>query len=144
MKNKHYIKTVEDIKYCEEKGLTLFSEDDSHYFKFERGCWNEFEGRKLWLYHAAIDPTDVYYYEEEPEEQQEVTEKDVGKLCWFFNKAKDGVDIRRPFVAILWRIDNDFKYPFVDDVTGLHWQHCRRLSPAEVAEITGYKVEKAE
>ena len=79
-KKKHYIKTIEDIKYCEENGLTIYSDCYTNYFyKFENGCWNEFynNGKNLSFYNHGLNVCDgeLYYYEEESEEQTEATEK---------------------------------------------------------------------
>lgn len=148
---KKYLNGIEEILAYKDTNIKIYRElpdykekEAVNYYTFINGilCWFE-EEQNAWTIGASIFNSDKFYVWEEGEEpMQEATEEDVGKLCRFFNEAKDGVDIRKPFVAILWRIDNDFKYPFVDDATGSHWEHCRRLSPAEVAEITGYKVEE--
>lgn len=71
-------------------------------------------------------------------ERREATEDDLGCLCYFWDEEDDKEEL-----GILNGYDpsDDDKY----HITGLGWfQHCRRLSPSEVAEITGYKVEEAE
>lgn len=40
---------------------------------------------------------------------------------------------------ILKRVSQKFSY---EGSGGSLWLHCRRLSPTEVSEITGYKVEE--
>ena len=142
---KKYLKTIEDVLALKDTDTKIYAEkDEERYYQFVKGvlCCFSINNDHVCIGDWVTLGMNLYTLEEEPE--QEATEADVGKLCWFFNEAKEGVDIRKPFVAILWRIDNDFKHPFIDDATCTHWEHCRRLSPTEVAEITGYKVEKAE
>lgn len=62
---------------------------------------------------------------------KEATEEDIGKLCWFWDKECD----KR--MGILDHIEDRLYY-----VGDWFYDHCRRLTPAEVAEITGYKVEE--
>ena len=66
------------------------------------------------------------------EEQQEATEKDIGKLCWFWD---DNVN---KFIEVLDVCDKDYKIPYE---CGLGWyNHCRPLTKAEIQEF----MEKAE
>ena len=130
MKNKHYIKTVEDIKYCEEKGLKIYPRMEGFYFEFRSGVWNEYdENDSLVSYQTTLFVSDNLYYEEEP--IQEAIEEDVGKLCWFWD------DECNKRMGILDHIEDGLYY-----VRNWFYGHCRRLSPAEVAEMTGYKVEE--
>lgn len=65
-------------------------------------------------------------------------EKDVGCLCYCWDEEDDKEEL-----GILEDYDksDDDKY----HITGLGlFQHCRRLTPSEVAEMTGYKVEEKE
>lgn len=137
MKKKHYIKDISDIKYCEEKGLTIYSYTwEPDFFKFDNGVWCMYSDNELKSYNSSFDVSydDLYYYEEEPEEQ-EATEKDVGKLCKFYDTEAD--EPRYSVLEKVFKEDSDF--PFMDSCCDT-WEHCRRLSPAEVAEITGYGV----
>lgn len=137
MRKKHYIRTVEDIKHCEENGRMLFSKDNIHSFKFERGCWSEYDDEgNLWIYNASIDPEEVHYYEEESEEQQEATEKDVGRLCWFYDTEKMN---NRKVVGKLREVLQDDNFPFRSDY-GIPSIHCRPLTKEEIKEF----MEKAE
>ena len=141
MKKKHYIKIVEDIKYCEENGLTIFSEIQERYYEFHNNVWCSYDENsgdiKIYNCEMFIDDLCLYYYEEESEEpMQEATEADVGKLCLFWdNEERDGER------SILKVIHSKELYPYLTEDCN-YYVHCRRLSPAEVAEITGYKVEE--
>lgn len=73
------------------------------------------------------------------EEQTEATEKDVGKLCLF--KSKTEIHYK---VSILKKIVRYNGFNMYETEWGDRFGCCRRLSPVEVAEITGYKVEEAE
>lgn len=79
--------------------------------------------------------------------KKEATEKDVGCLCEFWCD----VIYSGRIIGILKRIDSkefieknnlEVDGSYVETYHNTHWQHCRRLTPAEVAEITGYKVEE--
>lgn len=71
---------------------------------------------------------------QEREPVKEADENDIGKLCWFW-------DDENRVVGILSHIGKD-SFPYKDGERFFGWKHCRRLTPAEVAEITGYKVEE--
>lgn len=139
MKSKHYIETIEDIKYCEKNGLTIYSDTwEPDFFRFVDGVWCMYSDKELKIYNHSFDISyDELYYKDELKEEpmQEATESDVGKLCKFWDD-----DIRFVF-RILYDVTEDIECPFEDEA-GDEWKHCRRLSPAEVAEITGYKVEE--
>jgi hypothetical protein len=94
MKKKHKIETIDDIKYCEEHGVTIYSAHSAYYFEFEDDKWNSYdEDGKLCYYDCGLDfEDDLYYYEEQ--EQQEATENDDIKehpifKGYFINKKGD-------------------------------------------------------
>ena len=139
-KKKHYIKTVEDIKYCEENEIPIHMEASLLYcYKFLRGvwCWVNLPTGELVEYNCLLDAhnDDLYYYEEESEEQTEATEKDIGKLCWF--KSKTEIHYK---VSILKKIVHYKEFNMYETEWGDRFGCCRRLTPSEVAEITGYGV----
>lgn len=69
--------------------------------------------------------------------ERKVAADDIGKLCWFW----DGDCLKH--IGILEEIlDNDTR-PYWSLNDGCY-QKCHRLTPPEVAEITGYKVEEEE
>ena len=135
MKKKHQIKTIDDIKYCEEHCLTIYSAVDGHYYEFNDGQWNEYDDDvgNLRAYNACLPlDFDLYYYEEE-QEQQEATAEDVGKLCWFWDRGEDDKQ-----VSVL----NEIKIgslSYYSKNLGIYF-HCRPLTKAEIQEF----MEKAE
>lgn len=132
MKKKHQIKTIDDIKYCEEHGVTIYSDTwEPDFFKFDNGVWCMYSDNELKFYNSSFDVSydELYYYEEEPEEQQEVTEKDVGKLCWGWNTYNEEKDL-----GVLKEVEKEEsdKYHLI----GLGWfEHCRPLTKAEIQEF---------
>lgn len=133
MKKKHEIKTIDDIKYCEENGLIVFSDKICSSWEFLNNVWCQCVGKFVCLYNVTLNIKEykLFYYEEQ--EQQEATEDDENTLCVF------------------WRGDSDKYYGVLDYIQsggdfkmlgGCSFPHCRRLSPSEVAELTGYKVEE--
>ena len=135
MTKKHYVKTVEDIKYCEEKGIELYDDYQAIVcFKFVDGVWCSYTNKNLNAYNVKLSFGSLYY-EEESEEQTEATEKDVGKLCWFWyedtTKGKEAV-------GVLLGIATDEEVRFESDEN--FYLHCRPLTKAEIQEF----MEKAE
>lgn len=66
-KIKHEIKTIDDIKYCEEHGLTIYSDTwEPDFFKFTNGVWCMYSDNELKIYHTSFDISydELYYYEE--------------------------------------------------------------------------------
>lgn len=134
MKKKHYIRTIEDIKYCEENGKMLFDKDNKYSFKFDNGRWTEYDVEgNLSSYNTTLFVSDgLHYYEEAPEEQMEATKKDIGKLCIFWN------DYFHEVVGILIGIFNKRTYSFKSNSD--YYLHCRPLTKAEIQKF----MEKAE
>lgn len=67
-KKKHLVNTVDDIKYCEEHGLTIYSDTwEPDFFRFINGVWCMYSDNELKIYNNTFDiPYDeLYYYEEE-------------------------------------------------------------------------------
>lgn len=129
-KKKHYIKTVDDIKYCEENGKMLFDKDNKYSFKFDNGRWTEYDVEgNLCSYNTTLFVSDdLHYYEEESEEQTEVSEKDIGKLCWFWD-----VDNNK-FIEVLAGYDKDSKTPY-ECGAGWYNRYYRPLTKEEIQEF---------
>lgn len=138
---KRYLKTVEDVLALKDTDTKIYdssyNETDT-YHKFVNGVLCRFDtngGIKLndGVYLKAHD---YYVYEEDP--MQEATEKDLGCLCYCWDEENDKEEL-----GILKDYDTSDEDKYHIDGLG-YYKHCRRLSPSEVAELTGYKVEKAE
>lgn len=76
---------------------------------------------------------------QEKEAVKEADENDLGALCKFW-----GDDPSQYMVGILGEVDErgDACPYCMESSYGDWYKHCRRLTTAEVAEITGYKVEE--
>lgn len=133
MKKKHQIKTISDIKYCEEHGIELYDDyQPSVCFKFIDGVWCSYTNKNLNVYNVRLSLNSLYY--EEESEEQEATEKDIGKLCWFWDNEE------RKYISKLTNIYRSVSFPFEDCSFEDTWKHCRPLTKAEIQEF----MEKAE
>lgn len=135
---KKYLKTVEDVLALKDTDTKIYAENIIGYYQFVNGIWCAFDDDGSWtICPTTCDEEDLYILEEESEEpMQEATEEDVGKLCLFWdNEERDGER------SILKVIHSKELYPYLTEDCN-SYVHCRRLSPAEVAEITGYRVEE--
>lgn len=134
---KRYLKTVESVLALKDTNTKIYEEPSAGYYKFVKGVlcrFNAYNG--VTYFNCALDmEEDVYILEEEP--KQEATEADINKLCKFWDCDEN--DFRLSILRSI-KIESKTDYPFVDDFD-TEWLHCRRLSPSEVAELTGYKVE---
>ena len=131
-KKKHYIKTIDDIKYCEEHKRLVLAGVYSDSYKFEDGVWNRYDSDgNLDYYNIGISTTDgLYYYEEESEEQTEATEKNIGKLCWFWDNNEE---IKT--VSTLLEFNKfSLRMPY-RATSGLNYMSCRPLTKAEIQEF---------
>lgn len=138
MKKKHQIKTIDDIKYCEKHKLTIYSEIEPRYYEFHNNVWCSYDedsgNIKVYNCEMFLYDLELYYYEEQ--EQQEATEKDIGKLCWFYDTEKMN---NRKVVGKLREVLQDDNFPFRSDY-GIPSIHCRPLTKEEIKEF----MEKAE
>lgn len=138
---KRYLKTVEDVLAFKGTDTKIYAERIHGYYRFVNGVWCSFDDDcpDSWsLCPLTCKGEELYVLEEEPE--QEATEDDVNKLCTFWDDDENDFSI-----SILRSIDigSQTDRAFVDDFDGV-WIHCRRLTPSEVAELTGYKVSFAD
>lgn len=74
------------------------------------------------------------------EEVRLVNDNDIGKLCRFWD---DNVfDYNVGLLEIISEEEGDTDCPYcMEGGYGCWYKHCRLLTPSEVEEITGYKVE---
>jgi hypothetical protein len=139
---KHYLRTVEDFlayKDTDEKIYNSCSRTVA-YFQFVNGYFCRFDKNGEFLFNVGIAarPKDYFVLEEEPE--QEATEADINKLCKFWDADENAfrISILR---SIERESETEYSFKTISDDT---WLHCRRLAPAEIAELTGYKVSFAD
>lgn len=69
---------------------------------------------------------------------KEADENDVGMLCKFWDDNPEDYG-----VGILSEVDEDDNRCYcMESSYGDWYKHCRRLTPDEVSEFTGYRVEE--
>ena len=137
---KRYLNTLklEEVLQKLKAGQYIFVDDeDDHYITMVDDVICE-RSKDGWKVNKEFFMNGNCYFEEESEEQTEVTEKDVGKLCWFWNGEK--LDDESMELGILEDVSYDgdeLKYLSDDE----YWRyHCRPLTKAEIQEF----MEKAE
>lgn len=135
MKKKIYLETAEDVLALKDTDTKIYEEPSAGYYKFVKGTlchFNAYSG--ITYFNCSLDMEGELYILEE-ESMQEATVNDTDKLCWFWDR-----DYKDAELGILEEVscdDDEVKYLSKEE----YWYyHCRRLSPAEVAEITGYGV----
>ena len=135
---KKYLTTPEEILALKDTDTKIYTEDYEGYYQFIQGTLCYFDDDDSFIVCSdigiGVGYSNRYILVEEP--VKEADENDIGKLCWFFDD--DGKDEDYKTLSTLKSIDN-CKYV---TIKGYYYKHCRRLSPSEVAEITGYKVEE--
>ena len=132
---KKCVKTIEDIKYCEENNLVIRDDDcKSNSYAFEGNCWVYYLEGQPALYNVSIRLGSKLYYEES---EREATEEDIGTLCKFW-----GRDYKDAELGILEEVSYDGDEVRYMSKEEYWYYHCHKLTPSEVAELTGYKVEE--
>ena len=133
---KKYLTTPEDILALKDTDTKIYTEGTNEYYQFVQGvlCYFDEDESVVMFSEIGIGKGYLNRYILEEEPVKEVTEEDVGKLCWMWD-----TDEEYKTTEVLKRITQTFSY---EGSSGAFWHHCRRLTPAEVAEITGYKVEE--
>lgn len=136
MTKKKYLETVEEVLALKDTDTKIYKDNTTGgYYQFIGGVLCRFYSNSTPVFNAGIDVNgDYYILVEEP--VKEVTEEDIGKLCWFWDSSDD-----RKFPGLLTDINYDDAYSFCCRAAG-YYSQCCRMSPSEVAEITGYRVEE--
>lgn len=134
---KKYLTTPEEILALKDTDTKIYTFSEEKYYKFVDGVLCLFGGNdsiELFNTNLAIGTYErPYILVEEP--VKEADENDIGKLCEFWDGDFRGRCIST--LECLQKSNHPYKAKY-----GAGWEHCRRLTPAEVAEITGYKVEE--
>lgn len=134
---KKYITTIDDLLALKDTNTKIYCEDiTSWYCQFIGGVLCRICTDETSMFNVNINVNGNYYIlVEEP--VKEADENDIGKLCKFWS-----ADSSQYAVGILYKVDGGWGgRPYCMEAS--HWyKHCRPLLPAEVAEITGYKVEE--
>lgn len=134
---KRYLKMPEDVLALKDTDTKIYEKHATWYYKFVKGVlcrFNAYNG--VTYFNCKLDmEEDIYILEEEP--MQEATADDIGKLCLFWNA--DEIH----YIGILKSIDKKSIKRFYLVNFG-YFENCHKLSPSEVAELTGYKVSFAD
>ena len=131
---KKYLTTPEEILALKDTDTKIYCEDTAAWYcQFIGGILCHIFTDKTVIINATMDLAKNYYILVE-ESVEEANENDIGKLCYFWDFHKDDKQ-----VGVLVKLDQD-ACPYHNGYT--YCSHCRRLTPTEVAEITGYKVEE--
>lgn len=136
MEVRKYLKTAEDVLALKDTDAKIYEKGyEGGYFKFVKGTlcrFNAYNG--IVYFNPSIDmEEEIYTVEEEP--IQKATAEDIGKLCWFWhNNCVYG----EKEAGILGCIEGkDYR-----TITGFIYSNCKRMTPSEVAEVTGYEVKE--
>lgn len=138
MTTKKYLTTVEEVLALKDTDTKIYSDDADGYYKFVQGIlcyfYDDHDSTVLSIeFGIGKGFAGRYILVEEP--IKDATEEDIGKLCKFWDSDTDEKNI-----SVLKKINKECSYPFVHNDG--YYGHCSPLTPAEVAEITGYKVEE--
>ena len=135
---KKYLKIIEEVLALKDTDTKIYYGDEGCYLKFINGVLCFFGDNGVMINASAgMTGAEKYYILVE----EEADENDVGKLCKFWND-----DPNQYAIGIFSKVseEEDDNYPYrMDCIEGLWYKHCRRLTPTELAEITGYKVEES-
>lgn len=129
---KKYLTTPEEILALKDTDTKIYIENNRGYFKYVNDIVCYFEDDYFYFNSEIMfGPCyeKKYILVEEP--VKELTEKDRGMLCKFMKSNQKRIGILACFT--------NTKKPVA--VGGEIFDKCCRLTPEEVAEITGYKVE---
>lgn len=134
---KKYLTKPEDVLALKDTDTKIYIEGMEGYYQFIQGalCYFDDDDAIMMFSKFGIGKgyLMVYILVEEP--VKEADENDIGYLCWFWDKDEDSKSI-----GTLTKILTNNPYSFL--CRAGCFRHCRRLTPAEVAEITGYKAEE--
>lgn len=129
---KKYLTTPEEILALRQTNTKIYNEScetEEIYYQFVDGVLCEFVRDDGFIFNTDLPLSKLYILVEEP--IKEADENDIGKLCKFW--YSDETDY---VISTLTRVS---RYYYSKENS---YDHCRRLTPAEVAAITDYKVEE--
>lgn len=133
---KKFLTTPEEILSLKDTDTKIYSEGVNGYYQFVRGalCYFYEDGSIIVYGEIGMGKgfSNKYILVEEP--VKEADENDIGKLCWFWDDDEDDktLDILK---------DTSIGPRHFEGKATRWYYNCSRLTPDEVAEMTGYKVE---
>lgn len=136
MTMKKYLTTPEEILALKDTDTNIYYGGDGNFvMRFVQGvlCLFSKDNGRLVCFNEPLSPAsqNPYILVEEP--VKEADANDIGKLCKFLGTFDP------PSIGILAGFTDD-KRPI--KVGGNIYKKCYKLTPSEVAELTGYKVEE--
>lgn len=136
---KKYLTTPEEVLALKDTNTKIYSEEYDGYYQFVKGtlCYFYSDGDMIVFSELGIGKGTFTKYILVEEPVKDADENDIGKLCKFWNDDPEDY-----VVGALYYIEKIVAYPYCIDCCDCWYKHCRRLSPSEVTEITGYKVEE--
>lgn len=139
MSIKKFLTTAEEILSLKDSDTKIYTEGEEGYNQFVKGtlCYFDTDGSIIVSSEFGIGKGFMGKYILVEEPVKEADENDIAKLCKFWSD-----DPSQYIVGILYKFDGGLGVrPYY--MAGSHWyKHCRLLTPAEVAEFTGYKLEE--
>lgn len=134
---KKYLTTLEEILALKDTDTKIYKDNYTEgYYQFISGVLCRLYKNSTPIFNDSIDMTGDYYILVE-ESVKEADENDIGRLCKFWND-----DVKDYAVGTLYKVHKRVAYPYCIGCCDCWYKYCCRLTPAEVADITGYKVEE--
>lgn len=134
---KKYLTTIEDLLALKDTDTKIYADGITGYYQFNHGilCYYYDDGSVAVFSEFGLGKGFVERYILIEEPVKEADESDIGKLCKFWDEDS------KCYVISTLECLRSGKFTYKSSHC-CSWQHCRHLTPAEVAEITGYKVEE--
>lgn len=132
---KKYLTTPEEILALKDTDTKIYTEGDEGYHQFIQGTLFHFYNNDSFTLFSGFGIGNgfvrKYILVEKP--ISNVTEKDIGKMCWFFDEDEDSGN----YGILKYIMDGKF---YINGV--LSYSNCRRLTLKEIIELTNYKTEE--
>lgn len=132
---KKYLKTIEEILSLRDTDTKIYTSYNEATYFFINGTLCLKTDKSCAVNVTLFLGDKPYILVEEP--VKEADENDIGKLCKFWND-----DIKDYAVGTLCKVHKRVDYSYCIGCCDCWYKYCCRLTPTEVAEITGYKVEE--
>lgn len=131
---KKYLTTPEDLLALKDTDTKIYTFYEDKYYKFVDGVLCFFnEKDELLLFNTVLvinHHCDCYPYILIEEPISNATEKDIGKMCWFFfDEDEDSGN----YGVLKYIRDGKFH---INDL--FSYDNCKRLTFEEIVELTGY------
>ena len=134
-KEKKYLTTVEEVTALKDTNAIIYMDDSDKTFKFVNGVLCSFDHDTVFVNdYLGLSNNNKYILVDKP--VVEATEKDIGKVCKFWDEAEDYGSFG--LLKKIW--DKETIVYVYQKELGAAYKHCRVLTPKEVKQLTGYEV----